>query len=148
MSYKLSAINKSLTDITHNSLIFLKATHNAKLPMPVRDKYALIYDEHTSSNDINGWPLILVKGTQVLPNQSANIINLNPELNYIGEDDVIKFNPANLSIRALFRNNANAKPIGIAAGNSTSHLMLFRRTFDSTLMRGQRTGSPVKIPIQ
>ena len=93
MSYKLSAINKNLTDITHNSLIFLKATHNAKLPMPVRDKYALIYDEHTSSNDITGWPLILVKGTQVLPNQSANIINLNPELNYIGEDDDIIPNP-------------------------------------------------------
>ena len=108
MSYKLSAINKSLTDITHKSLIFLKATHNAKLPFPLRDKYALIYDEHTTPNDISGWPLILVKGTQVLPNQSANIINLNPELNYIGEDDVIKFNPANLSIRALFRNNANA----------------------------------------
>ena len=68
----------------------------------------MIYDEHTNSTDLSGWSLILIKGTQVLPNQNANIINLNPELNYIGEDDVIKFNPANLSIRALFRNNANA----------------------------------------
>ena len=46
------------------------------------------------------------------------------------------------------RNKAKARPIGIAAGNKTSHLILFNKTFDSTLMRGHRTGSPVNIPTQ
>jgi His-Xaa-Ser system radical SAM maturase HxsC len=108
MSYKLSAINKNLTDITHTSLIFLKVTHNTNLPLVIRKNYALIYDENSSVNDMTGWALILVKGIQVLPSKTSNIIHLNLELNHIGEDDVIKFNPANLSIRALFRNKANA----------------------------------------
>ena len=108
MSYKLLKVNKPLSDITHNQNVFISLTHNAQLPKPLRDSKGLIFDENTEAKEFDDWSLVLVKGTQTLPSNIINFIQLDEDLNYLSEDDVIKFKPENNSIRALYRHRANA----------------------------------------
>jgi His-Xaa-Ser system radical SAM maturase HxsC len=108
MSYKILKVNRALSDITHDENVFNAVTHNAELPKALRSKKALIFDEKTVTEEFDDWSLVLVKGKQKLPNNMINFIQLDEALNHLSDDDVIKFNPKNNSIRALYRHKANA----------------------------------------
>jgi len=108
MTYKLLKVNKPLTDITHKSNIFVSLTHNEQLPKSLRSNKGLIFDENTVAEEFDDWSLVLVKGKQNIPSKAINFIQLDRDLNYLSEDDVIKFKPENNSIRSLYRQKANA----------------------------------------
>ncbi len=105
MSYKISAVNIPLTDITYKSNMYFSVTRNSSLPKAMRSTKALRSKELPSDNE--GWGLILVDNSEKIM-KGENHIKINDQLRYIDEDDVIKFNPSNNSIGALYRHRANA----------------------------------------
>ena len=107
MSYKLSAINKPLGEISYKSTVFAKITDNVNLPLPMRSKYALLINGKYPVKEVSNWGLVLVKGDHVLPSNLLNTIKLSEEFHYLDNDDVIRFTPKNFGIRSLYRNKAN-----------------------------------------
>lgn len=101
---KLNSVHNKIDVINSDIVKVLKVTKNDLLPVAARSKYALLANE--STHDGCGWGLILVRAN-TSTSIRENIVHLASDLSYLDENDVIKFNPHDCSIRALYRHNAN-----------------------------------------
>lgn len=104
--------NKALGDISHQRPFISKVTVNPNLLFPLRASHALRWDGSTESLP-EGFGLVLLSSEQPCPevktgNGLTNVVRLAPELDYIKEHDVIKFQPADGAINVLYRREANS----------------------------------------
>lgn len=103
-----SVNNKVLSPLELNNPIIGCITTNHDLPLASRkDKILLL--KHTPIIFPIGFLMVIIKSSEQLINfnQSCNVIELDPELNYLDNKDIIKFNPTKKSIHVMYRFNAN-----------------------------------------
>lgn len=104
--------NTALSEISHQCHFISKVTTNPVLPLPLRASHALRWDD-ASRPLPEGFGLVLIASDNPCVNMDAggglaNIVRLAPELDYLKEHDVIKFQPADCSINVLYRHDANS----------------------------------------
>jgi His-Xaa-Ser system radical SAM maturase HxsC len=93
-----SSFIEELWNETTSDSIVLKLTHNASIPIPVRNNFALIM------NDIEAEvPVGFQLGISFKPSKIKNVINLNSDLSYLSEGDIVKINIKYKKIRVLYR---------------------------------------------
>ena len=75
MSYKISAVNIPLTDITYKSNMYFSVTRNSSLPKAMRSTKALRSKELPSDNE--GWGLILVDNSEkIMKGENLSLIHI------------------------------------------------------------------------
>lgn len=104
--------NVALGNVDHQHPFISKVTTNSCLPLPLRATHTLRWDKSTESLP-QGFGLILIpSGNASLDgdanNVLTNVVRLAPELDYLKEHDVIKFQPADCGINVLYRHEANS----------------------------------------
>lgn len=102
--------NTALSEISHQRPFISKVTTNPDLPFPLRASHALRWNR-TSESLPEGFGLVLVSSDNSCSYSESglkNIVRLAPELDYLKEHDVIKFQPADSSINVLYRYGANS----------------------------------------
>lgn len=99
---KLQSNKQRIATVNANSPRLYRVTTQSHLPVPARSSYAL---KTPTTSDSSGWGLVLLTSDQPL---SHNIVRLDNELDYLSDGDVIRFNPLDQTIRALYRHSANA----------------------------------------
>lgn len=112
MIYLHSKNNTALGEISHQRPFISKVTTNFSLPFPLRASYALRWNGSTEPLP-QGFGLVLVSSKKSCPDIDAgsgltNIVRLAPELDYLKEHDVIKFQPIDCGINVLYRHEANS----------------------------------------
>lgn len=112
MIYLHSKNNRALGKVNHSRPFISKVTTNFDLPYPCRASHTLRWNGPTESLP-QGYGLVLVSDGDPFQSKDAekcptNVIRLAPELDYIKEHDVIKFQPANCGINVLYRYGANS----------------------------------------
>lgn len=104
--------NTVLGEISHKRPFISKVTTNSALPSPLRASHALRWNG-TSEPLPKGFGLVLVSSDHscsAVASESwlKNIVRLAPELDYLKEHDVIKFQPEDCGINVLYRHEANS----------------------------------------
>ena len=112
MIYLHSKKNTALGEISHQRPFISKVTTNSSLPFPLRASHALRWNGSTEPLP-QGFGLVLVSSEKSCPDIDTgsgltNIVRLAPELDYLKEHDVIKFQPVDCGINVLYRHEANS----------------------------------------
>ncbi|WAK04450.1 His-Xaa-Ser system radical SAM maturase HxsC [Methylobacter sp. YRD-M1] len=111
MIYLHSKNNNVLGDICHTRPFISKVTTNSNLPVPLRASHTLRWNGSTDALP-QGFGLILLSSDTSLDGDEAgrlmNVLRLAPELDYLKDHDVIKFQPTNCGINVLYRHEANS----------------------------------------
>lgn len=106
---KLYSKRNLAVDLHSNSFRRItRLTTNKNLIDPLR-KYETLLVEENINELPKGFGLVLVKsGLKVATNHSdCDVVQLDSNLDYLADGDVIRFNPDNLAISVLYRRNAN-----------------------------------------
>lgn len=104
--------NYSIAPINHQLPFLAKVTTNNDLIRPLRNKYVLIWNP--SIKEIpEGFLLILIPfiDAESVTNElkiHQNVLFLSKDLDYLTDDDVLKFSPESNSIDVLYRRSANS----------------------------------------
>jgi hypothetical protein len=110
MIYLHSKNNNILGNIGHTRPFISKVTTNSNLPVPLRASHTLRWNGSTDALP-QGFGLILLSSDTALDGNEAgrlmNVLRLAPELDYLTDHDVIKFQPTNCGINVLYRHEAN-----------------------------------------
>jgi His-Xaa-Ser system radical SAM maturase HxsC len=110
--YLHSKNNTALGEISHQRPFISKVTTNSNLPFPLRTSHTLRWNDLTKPLP-QGFGLVLISSEKSCPDIDAesgltNVVRLAPELDYLKEHDVIKFQPADYGINVLYRHEANS----------------------------------------
>jgi His-Xaa-Ser system radical SAM maturase HxsC len=96
----------SLAPITWIRSRVLKITSNPQMPAPLRATHALLVDGPPPST--HGFALVLSRVPSALDGPTENCLFLDGRLDYLSDGDVVRFDPANSSIKTLWRRSANS----------------------------------------
>jgi His-Xaa-Ser system radical SAM maturase HxsC len=104
--------NTALNYVDHPRPFISKITANSNLPLPLRASHTLRWDGSAEPLP-RGFGLVLVSSGDPSPVRDTesgltNVVRLAPELDYLKEHDVIKFQPADCGINVLYRYGANS----------------------------------------
>ncbi len=102
--------NRALTPIKYDHPFISKITTNAHLPTALRPAHTLLWKAEQNPLP-SGFGLTLVlSGSDEHQDLKGytNVLRLAPELGYLKDHDVIKFNPANAAVNVLYRKEANS----------------------------------------
>ncbi len=106
---KLYSRRNIALDVNHQRSAFVTLiTTNANLFEASRPSSALLITASINTIPI-GFGLVLLRSdVQGIPDSlPVDVVQLSEELDYLDEGDIIKFDPASLSVDVLFRKNAN-----------------------------------------
>lgn len=104
--------NTTLGKLDHPRPFISKITTNSNLPLPLRASHTLRW--HGSIEPFpQGFRLVLISSGNFShgrdkENGLTNVLRLPPELDYLKDHDVIKFQPADCGINVLYRHEANS----------------------------------------
>jgi His-Xaa-Ser system radical SAM maturase HxsC len=104
--------NHLLSTISHESPFLAKVTTNHNLIKPLRSQFVLIWND-TIDHIPEGFLLVLIPhdyniNSKIEFKKNINVIVISKELNYLTDDDVIKFYPNSCLIDVLYRRKANS----------------------------------------
>ena len=92
--------NYTVVPVSHKNSFIAKVTLNSKIISPLRSKFVFIWNK--SINEIpEGFLLILIpfheaNNLPIVLKNKTNTVFISQDLNYLSEDDVIKFYPENI----------------------------------------------------
>lgn len=103
--------NQSITNIDHLKPILSRITTKSDIIKPIRNKYSLIWNPSIKET-LTGFLLILIpykykENIEDHLKEYQNVLSISEDLNYLNDDDIIKFYPENLYIDVLYRRKAN-----------------------------------------
>jgi His-Xaa-Ser system radical SAM maturase HxsC len=98
--------NRALSVITHEEPLISKITNNPNLPDGLRSQRVLVLTKPAKIPE--GYALVFLAFEDEPTIYPANTVRLSPQLRYLKEHDVIKFQPSTCKVDVLYRKEANS----------------------------------------